>query len=765
MPAINVSINIQGIVQGVGFRPTVFIYAHNHHLTGWVMNSAHGVDIELHGNEADIQAFIDELRSAPPKQAKIDLFTVTKAPTFIYPDFSIRDSVDNPEDFLPVSPDLAICPDCRAELFSTSDRRFRYPFINCTNCGPRFSIVQAVPYDRPSTTMKDFNLCPDCAAEYHDPRDRRFHAQPVACPVCGPGVWLQADGEKRAEGEEAIQLARALIMQGKILALKGLGGFHLACDAHNEQAVALLRQRKQRSGKPFALMAANLETIRRYAVLSHAGEELLTGPQAPIALLDVAPGGKELAKITAPGQKRLGFMIPYTPLHLLITEPAGNFTDVLVMTSANLSEEPIAYRNEQALINLKDLADAFLMHNRPINMRVDDSVVSMVQDEPYLVRRARGYAPMPVSLPVTAEPLLAAGTHLKNTFCLARDRYAFVSHYIGDLENQETLTSYKEAVAHYEKLFRIHPRALACDMHPDYLATHYASQRAEQEGLPLIKVQHHHAHIAACLAENQWNSKEKVIGLAFDGTGYGTDGTIWGGEVLIAGYADFKRRFHLAPVPLPGGDLAVRKPARMALSYLLAAGLDPEDQALAPVKYLSKLEADAVKNQVQMDFNAPKTSSLGRLFDAVASLAGLVQEITYEAEGAIVLEAMADPDETGDYPLPIAGNIVNPIPLIKAVVQDVHNQVSTGVISARFHNGILRAALEASLQIRSETGINQVALSGGVWQNLFLANKMIPWLRQKRFMVFYHHQLPPNDGCVSLGQAMVALSQGLSAKE
>ena len=458
MPVINKRLHITGIVQGVGFRPTVFNLAQRYSLTGWVLNNAHGVEIELRGSEQNVQAFIQDLRQTPPPLSVIDSFTVEDAPDQAFTEFQIRHSVDDPSDFLPVSPDLNICPDCRRELFDPSDRRYRYPFINCTNCGPRFSIVTGIPYDRPNTSMAGFSLCPDCAEEYRDPANRRFHAQPIACPVCGPQIWYEESGQKLAERETALQAARKALAEGKILAVKGLGGFHLVCDAQNPQTVEKLRLRKRRSGKPFALMAFDLETIREFSRVSLDEENLLNSPTAPVVLLETTAAGKELACLVAPDQNRLGFMLPYTPLHLLLLEPAEGFPKVLVMTSGNLSEEPIAYTNPDAQSRLSQLVDGFLLHDRSIHTRIDDSVISVIEGIPHIQRRARGFAPLPLQISTNAIPTMACGTELKNTFCLVRDRYAFVSHHIGDLENQETLTAFEDAIRHYEKIFRIKPQ-------------------------------------------------------------------------------------------------------------------------------------------------------------------------------------------------------------------------------------------------------------------------------------------------------------------
>ena len=765
MSAINKRVLVQGIVQGVGFRPTVYGYAQKHGLTGWILNSAHGVEIEVHGDSESLDAFLQELRENPPQMAQIDLFTVSDAPTRVFERFEIIASQDNPADFLPVSPDLNVCPDCLKELFDPANRRYRYPFINCTNCGPRFSIVKSIPYDRPNTSMSAFPLCPDCDREYHDPADRRFHAQPIACPVCGPHVWLQTSESEIAREEEVIQLTRQKLADGKILALKGLGGFHLACDAWNESAVAQLRLRKRRSMKPFALMSPDLETIRQFALISVEEEKLLVSTQSPIVVLNLTEQGKKLAEIVAPDQNTLGFMLPYTPLHYLLLEKAEGYPEVLVMTSGNLSEEPIVTENEDALEKLGIIADAFLLHNRPIETRIDDSVLTLVANQPNFLRRARGYAPSPIRLPFQTVPALAAGTHLKNTFALSRDHYAFVSHHIGDLENQETLIAFTKAIDHYQHIFRIQPQLIAADMHPDYLASRYAQDRAAKQQLPIIKVQHHHAHISSCLADNGWKTNDPVIGLAFDGTGFGTDGAIWGGEVLIANYSGFERRFQLEYAPLPGGDVSIRKPARLALAYLQHFGLLAQAEGLAPYRFVDEVERQVLIRQVETGFNTPQTSSMGRLFDAVASLVGLYQEINYEAQNAIRLEAIANPDELDSYEFPIEGNQILLKPLFEQTLADLQNNLPQYTISAKFHNAIIRLALEVSEQIRSETGLNTVAISGGVWQNRRLINNVIPALEKAGFSPLWHHQVPANDGGVALGQLLTALFQTRLLKE
>lgn len=759
MTKVNKKLLINGIVQGVGFRPTVYSYAQKHRLTGWVLNASHGVEIELHGETSSIQAFIEELRLHPPKLAQIDNFLEFDSPFQQYEDFRIIESTNDPKEFLPVSPDLNVCPDCLAELFDPDDRRYRYPFINCTNCGPRFSIVRSIPYDRPNTSMSGFPLCPECDHEYHNPGNRRFHAQPVACPVCGPHIWLQEGQNVLASGDESLKESRQWLTDGRILAVKGLGGFHLVCDANNPETVNQLRLRKKRSGKPFALMAYDLETIQKYATISEAERALLTSPQAPIVLLQLNEKGRQLAEIVAPDQNTLGFMLPYTPIHHLLLEKEPAFPEVLVMTSANISEEPIVTENQEALERMDGIADAFLLHNRLIETRIDDSVVSTFQEKSYFTRRARGYAPNPVLLIKSVPPSLASGTHLKNTFTLARDHYAFLSHHIGDLDNQETWDAYTSAMAHYQKIFRIQPELVACDLHPDYLATRYALDYATANELPLFKIQHHHAHISACLADNGWDSSEPVIGLSFDGTGYGTDGRIWGGEVFLASYHSFERYFHLQYLPLPGGEASIKKPARLALGYLSALNLFDDSMPLAPYKSLSDLEQQVVINQVQKGFNTPLNSSMGRLFDAVAALIGLYQEINYEAQNAIRLEAIADPDTSEKYQIPIDDDQILLKPLFEQIIQDFLVKQSIPTISARFHNAIVALAVDCAKRVREQKAVNTVAISGGVWQNKLLLEKTIPALKQEGFRVFWHQRIPTNDGGVSLGQLMTALAQ------
>ncbi len=757
-------IHINGIVQGVGFRPFIFNLAADYNLPGWVCNSASGVDIEISGDPEILDQFCSDIPLKAPPLAQIDSINVEEIPLTHFEGFVILSSQDKETDFIPVSPDVAICAQCQSELFDPQDRRYRYPFINCTNCGPRFSIIKEIPYDRPKTTMAQFEMCADCREEYENPADRRFHAQPIACPVCGPQVWLEDNfGVKLEEKEGAIQAARQLLADGQILAIKGLGGFHLACDAHNPEAVARLRDRKHRPAKPFALMAFDLKTIQKYVEVTDAAAALLQSPQAPILLLP-RRSGIHLAENVAPGQANLGFMLPYTPLHLLLLEPEQDYPEVLVMTSGNLSEAPVIRKDQEAREKLAGIADAFLMHDRPIHMRVDDSVFMLVNDAPYPSRRARGFAPNPIRLGFDLPQILATGPQMKNTFCLTRDKYAFLSHYIGEMENWETYQDFQEAIRHYETLFRIQPELLACDLHPDYLASQYARSKAATEDLPLFEIQHHHAHLAAVMIENGLPPETQVAGLIFDGTGYGLDGTVWGGEVLIGNCDTFERSYHLKAVPLPGGEAAIRKPARMALSTLWAYGFTWDD-SLPPVQVLSDLERHALLTQLEKKLNTPQTSSMGRLFDAVAALIGVRQTISYEAQAAIELEGLVDKTESGYYPFIINAQEIDLQPMFAALLKDLRNNTSQPAMAARFHNTVARLSLALAQQVQKDHLINRFVLSGGVWQNQVLLGKTLDLFQQNRITPLIHRQTPPNDGCVAFGQAMIAAYRYQTHKE
>jgi hydrogenase maturation protein HypF len=807
-------VHITGVVQGVGFRPFVYGLAQRFDLTGWVRNASSGVDIEIDGPAGALDAFTRALADELPPLAHIDRLETAERPANGFTRFDILESQPEAGAFQPISPDIAVCDDCLRELFDPADRRYRYPFINCTNCGPRFTIIGDIPYDRPLTTMAAFPLCEQCSSEYGDPLDRRFHAQPVACPECGPRLWLEYVGRERGKheglppqpwrqgvergkhGDLPLREARRLLARGHIVAVKGLGGFHLACDATDAAAVAELRRRKLRVDKPFAVMMPDMTAVRRHCIVSADEEELLTSRARPIVILARRPDSTIVREV-APGQDCVGVMLPYTPLHYLLLERAGGFPEALVMTSGNLSEEPIAYTNDEARQRLARLADVLLLHDRDIYTRCDDSVMRVVvtsatagnRSHTMPLRRSRGYAPFPVRLPWPSRPLLATGGELKNTFCLVRDDYAFLSSHIGDMENYETLRSFEDGVAHMERLFRVRPEVIACDLHPDYMASRYARERAEREGLPLVEAQHHHAHIAAGMAEHGLRGETPVIGVAFDGTGYGDDGAIWGGEFLIADYAGYERMAHLRYVPLPGGDRAVREPWRVALAHLRAAGM-PWGDDLAPVicaRAIGEERLSALCGQLEHNLNAPATSSMGRLFDAAAALAGVRQTVNYEAQAAIEFEALADPTETGYYRfdrlkesritlengqgnqtrtvlLDYAKEIIDPSSAWVALLDDVRVGVAVGRIAARFHNGVARMVSDVCRRLRDERGLNEVVLSGGVWQNVTLLRQTLALLVGDGFKVYTHSLVPPNDGGLALGQAVVA-HFGLANKE
>lgn len=747
--------SVRGVVQGVGFRPFVYQLATKHNLKGWVLNTSGDVKIEVEGQRQALDRFLKELESEAPPLAHIEGIIAASAPPVGYTQFEIRHSLVEEGKYQLVSPDIATCDACRGEIFSPADRRYRYPFTNCTNCGPRFTIIEDIPYDRPKTTMQPFKMCPDCQREYDDPLDRRFHAQPNACPKCGPALELvDGDGEAIA-CDDVIATASKLLKQGKILAIKGLGGFHLACDATNDEAIELLRDRKRRPFKPLAIMLATLEQVKEHCVVSAEEEKLLTSHECPILLLRWRNRSSVSRKV-APELKYLGVMLPYTPLHHLLLRETGL---PLVMTSGNISEEPIAKDNDEALRRLQGIADYFLLHNRDIYARYDDTVAIVERGKSQLMRRARGYAPYPIHLPFMSKPVLACGAEVKNTFCLTKENYAFISQHIGDMENLETLEHFENTIKLYEKLFRIEPRILAYDLHPEYLSTKYAKELGSE--FTLIGVQHHHAHIVSCLVEN--GVLEPAIGVAFDGTGYGSDGTIWGGEFLVADYKGFKRAGHLEYVPLPGGVAAIERPYRMAFSYIYALlGEVALGQELPFLKEVDKYEIEIMKRQLEKGINCPLTSSCGRLFDGVSALIGIRGKVDYEAQAAVELE-MAAPDgieEAEAYPFSIVEQdgvkIVRLKDLFWAIILDLEHRLPVATISARFHNTIAQMVTKMCRLIAAETGIRKVALSGGVFQNRLLLRLTVAALEKEGFEVLTHSLVPTNDGGISLGQATIA---------
>jgi hydrogenase maturation protein HypF len=726
-------IRARGIVQGVGFRPFVYRLARAHGLGGYVANSSAGVTVEVEGEAAEVERFVVEFRSQAPVLSQIDEVSVVDVAPAGDAEFAIRESGEESGQFVLVPPDIATCDDCRRDFTDPANRRYQYPFTNCTNCGPRYTIIEDIPYDRPATTMAGFVMCPACRAEYENPADRRFHAQPNACPVCGPSLNLP------------LEQVRGLLRDGRIVAIKGLGGFHLACNAEDDGAVRRLRERKRRSDKPFALMARDMEQVERFCRVSDAERTALTGPRRPIVILDRRPGAA-ISTAVAPGNNTVGVMLPYTPLHHLLFD---SDLDILVMTSGNLSEEPIVSRNEEAQRRLGGLADAYLLHNRGIRTRVDDSVVRVYAGRERVLRRSRGFAPLSIDLGMPLPAVLAVGAELKNTFCLTKDHYAILSQHIGDLENYETLEFFEETLAHMRRFFRVEPVAVAHDLHPGYLSTRIAEG---MKGIPHIGVQHHHAHIASCMAEN--HLRDKAIGVAFDGTGYGTDGQVWGGEFLVCDYAGFERRAHFRYVPMAGGDMAIREPLRMALAWLRETfGADlPELPFLASVAERKRAVVEAM---LARGVQTVATSSCGRLFDAVAAILGLRLETNFEGQAAIELECIAAPGIEESYPFDTEGTAIDFRPAIQHVVADMKQAVTAGVISARFHNTVAAVVVETCRRIRTAERLNEVCLSGGTFQNRRLTERCLELLTASGFEVYLHARVPPNDGGISLGQAVI----------
>lgn len=747
-------VQITGVVQGVGFRPYIYRLANECGLAGSVLNDSAGVDIQVQGSTESVTSFLNRLRPEAPPLSRIVTFDVTDLSPNGDHDFRIVQSHGTQEQKVLISPDVAICPDCLREMFDPGDRRYKYPFINCTNCGPRFTIVRDIPYDRPLTTMSVFPMCPDCQREYDDPANRRFHAQPNACWKCGPQVELWDSAGKPLLGRDPVGEAVVRIRAGEIVAIKGLGGFHLAVDATNNDAVERLRQRKRRFEKPLAIMVPDVQTAERFCILRDEIRKTMQSVQRPIVL---APrrDNSTIADSVAPGIHELGIFLPYTPLHCLIFA-AGHF-DALVMTSANLSEEPIAIDNREALARLGNIADWFLVHNREILIRSDDSVVRATKGNTHQIRRSRGFVPMPVFLDREVPPVLAVGGELKNTICLTRSKTAFLSQHVGDLENAESFGFFQETVEHLSRILEIEPQAIAYDLHPGYLSTLWALQ---QEDTKLIGVQHHHAHVASCMAENHLEGR--VIGFSLDGTGYGTDGHIWGGEVLVADFAGFDRAFHFDYVPLPGGAAAIHEPWRMALSYLHHHyGADLWNLDIPFLRSLDRKKSDLVLQMIDKKLNSPLTSSCGRLFDAVAALLGIRNTVSYEGQAAIQLEntMSAGQEDGAAYPLEISNGLIKTKPLFDGLLHDLHSGLPPGTISRRFHNGLINAFVSIATQLRDQHSLDRVCLSGGTFQNLYLSENLTQKLESAGFQVFTQSEVPCNDGGLSLGQALIAAHQ------
>ena len=744
-------IGITGIVQGIGFRPFIYNLAQKHLIRGWVLNNEKGVLIDAESEDGNLDRFIQDIPKLAPPLARIESFEVKYLEPLGYSTFEIRKSEEAQDKFVLISPDVATCDQCLSELFSPKNFRYRFPFVNCTLCGPRFTIIQDIPYDRRKTTMAPFIMCPVCQKEYEDPLDRRFHAQPNACPACGPSLHLEDREGKEVSGDPIVKTLD-LLSKGRIVAIKGLGGFHLACDAKNQDAVSSLRSRKFREDKPFAVMCQNIDEVKEHCEVNEEEEKLLLSVERPILILR-RRGNSPIAHAVAPYQDTLGVMLPYSPLHhLLLNGPLKT----LVMTSGNVSDEPISYKNEEAFRRLSNIADYFLFHNREIHMRCDDSVTRIFDGKPYILRRSRGYVPFPIKLSFPLEMILACGGELKNTFCLTRGQYAFLSHHIGDLENLETLTSFEEGIEHFKRLFYIEPKAVVYDLHPDYLSTQYALSIPD---IPKIGVQHHHAHIVSAMAENGIDGD--VIGVSLDGTGFGLDGAVWGGEFIKANLRDFDRLAHLKKVPMPGGSMAIKEPWRMAMVYLFDAF--EEEATKLKIDLMKRIDFqkwEILKQAIKKKVNTPLTSSMGRLFDAVSSLLSIRDEVHYEGQAAIEMEMMADHGVKEEYPFrkheDEGSMVIDSTELIRGVVRDLTDGLPASKISGKFHRTIFRMIVETCETIRSKKKLNEVVLSGGVFQNLFLLSLVTEELKRSGFDVYTHHLVPPNDGGISLGQAVIA---------
>lgn len=729
-------IKINGIIQGVGFRPFIYRLAHQFKLNGYVHNTTSGVEIVISGDKKKFNHFIEKVRKNHPSGADIKDLQIDKIKTKNYNNFTIKES-KRKKGFTLVSPDLAVCEDCAEELHNSKDSRYGYALINCTNCGPRYSIIQNLPYDRPMTSMKQFSMCSFCENEYNDPLNRRFHAQPVACPKCGPELRLLNSKFVSVKGDP-IKKTIELLKKGKIIGIKGIGGFHIACNAQNDKAVLLLRKRKKRPRKPFAVMCY-AEKLMEIVSVTSSQMKLLKSSQAPVLVLPK----KEpdiLSSVVAPYNPFLGVFLPYTPIHHLIL---SKYLPFLIMTSGNCQDEPIA----KAEKDLEGLCDYYLTHNRAIINQNDDSIILPADKVNILARRSRGYVPLPIDLPVNTVPSLGVGAQLKLSFSLAKQKSLFLSPYLGNADNKKTMDFFSQTVDAYKRWFKIKPELVAADVHPDYFTTHFAKELR----LPLVQIQHHFAHIVSVMAE--YKLKEPVIGIAYDGTGYGPDGTIWGSEIMVADYTQYKRGFCLNDMPLPGGDASILHPLRIALAYLIQAGED-----ISVIKNISSMEKSIIEKQVENKFNIISTSSMGRLFDCVSALLGLIHEVTFEAEAAMRLEfsALKASSTRKRYPYSIEDNRIDIIPLLRALVKDIKNKTDINIIAQTFHNTIVFFTLDAVNKLNRLTNIKKVVLSGGVMQNRIIVNGLIRELERRGYEVFFPIQIPVNDGCISVGQVVAA---------
>jgi hydrogenase maturation protein HypF len=752
------NIIIKGIVQGVGFRPFIHKLVNSYSLSGWVLNSDQGVEIDIEGDKKELNEFITNIKEKLPPLAQIEEMKISELPLVGYRGFFIKKSVAKKENsFVLVSPDISICKDCLRELFDPHNRRFHYSFINCSNCGPRFTIIKNIPYDREKTTMSVFKMCSQCQSEYENIEDRRYHTQPNACAECGPQVFLYQN-KRKIENIDPIKETVRLLKEGGIGAIKGLGGFHLACDATNDKAVARLRKLKNREAKPFALMSPDLEKINQYCEVKKKEEEWLINRARPIVLLNKKKNSL-ISPLVAPNNKCIGVMLPYTPLHYLLLK--DNFF-ALVMTSGNFSNEPIIADNQEALEKLDKVADFYLLYNRDIFNRCDDSVIKIINNDIVFFRRARGYVPHPIILDFKLKEVLALGGELKNTISFSKKNYVFPSQYLGDLKSVKTLDFVKESIEKLKGIFRVDPEIIACDFHPDYLSTQLAEEIGNKKGLKIIKVQHHQAHIVSCMAEN--NLKDTVIGVAYNGTGYGDDGNIWGGEFLLCDLKKYFRIGHLKYYPLPGGDKAITEPWRMAYSYLYSIyGQLAKELKLDFTKRRDKNKLSIIEKMIDRKINSPLTSSCGRLFDAVSSLIGIRDKVSYEGQAATEMEFLCIPGIKEKYGYNVYKEeekfIIEPKRIFIEIINDLERGISREVMATKFHNTVVDFTVNLCDKIRENTNINKVALSGGVFQNQYLTEKVISLLEDDRFEVFIQRKVPPNDGGISLGQAVVAGSE------
>lgn len=743
-------LEVNGIVQGVGFRPFIHKLVRDYNLKGWVMNTTTGVAMEVEGKEESLINFAQDIKIKSPKLAVIEkismeLYNELKS----YDNFKIVKSTENEGKFTLISPDVCICDDCLRELFDKNNRRYKFPFINCTNCGPRFTIIKDVPYDRDKTTMSVFPMCSECRNEYENIEDRRYHAQPDCCFKCGPELYfMDKDGE--IINADAIEAAADYIKNGSIIAIKGLGGFHLACDAENEQTVKELRRRKHRDEKAFALMCRDMETVEKWCYVSEKEKEYLQSFRRPIVLL--RKKNRETLKYVAIDNNYLGIMLPYTPVHYLLMDKGIN---TLVMTSGNISDMPIIHENEDAYKKLKYIVDGFLMNNRDIYVKCDDSVIRVFEGKEYPIRRSRGYVPFPIKVSEKIGQILACGAEQKASFALSKDSYVFLSQHIGDMKNMETFKHYENQINHFQRLFNIKPDMIVCDLHPDYMSTNYAVERAKKDGLPLFFVQHHHAHMASCMADN--NISKKVIGITWDGTGYGIDGNIWGGEFLVGDFSGFQRAGSIRPIPLPGGDKAAEEIYRISYSLLY------ESIGYIPERFIVSRDSEIIQKMMEGRINCPNSSSIGRLFDGAASLLGIKNIASYEGQGAVLLENSADDcDEMYEYNIENNDSFIqfDWRPMIREIADDIENGFKKGIIAAKFMNTLVYMAADIAQRIMEISGIKDIVLSGGVFQNMYLLTRLKRQLENMGFKVYNHSRVSANDEGISLGQCMIAAHGG-----